>query len=121
MGASAALIPQTAMEFQAAAQKNVAALQTRAAGIHCPPTANDGPSAAYTLGTPLEAIASDPAGAAVINRDIPGLLSDPSYSLIKGMSLKAVASLSGGQITDEMLARTEADLKALSKPAPSEP
>jgi hypothetical protein len=67
----------------------------------------------FDLNTPVGEIAANPAGAAVVNKDIPGLLSDPSFSDIKGMSLKMIASLSSGQITKEMLAQTEADLKAL--------
>jgi len=68
---------------------------------------------AYTLDTPVETIAADPAGTAVLNKDIPGLLTDPSYGLIKSMTLKSIARLSGGDLTEQMLAQTEADLKAL--------
>jgi hypothetical protein len=70
----------------------------------------------YTIRTPLKTIAADPAGAEVINNDVPGLLSDSHYSIIRGMSLKAVAALSGGEITDQMLSQTETDLEALSPP-----
>jgi hypothetical protein len=68
----------------------------------------------YTLDTPLETIAADPAGSAILNKYIPGLLTDPSYEIIKSMTLKTIARLSGGELTDQMLAHTEADLKALS-------
>ena len=67
----------------------------------------------YTLDTPLETIAADPAGSAIINKYIPGLLTDPSYEMIKSMTLKTIARLSGGELTNQMLAHTEADLKAL--------
>src|SRR5665213_3506793 len=68
---------------------------------------------AYTLDTPVEIIAADPAGTAVLNKDIPGLLTDPSYGVIKSMTLKSIARLSGGDLTQQMLAQAEADLKAL--------
>ena len=68
----------------------------------------------YTLDTPLETIAADPEGTVVLNKNIPGLLTDPSYGVIKSMTLKTIARLSGGDLTDQMLAQTEADLKALS-------
>jgi hypothetical protein len=69
----------------------------------------------YTLDTPIAVIAADPGGAAVLNMDLPGLLADPSYSEFKGMSLKRLASLSGGRLDQQSLAQTEADLQALPK------
>ena len=77
------------------------------------PTAVTAVTTGYTLDTPLETIAADPAGEAVLNKHIPGLLTDPSYGIIKSMTLKSIARLSGGELTDQMLALTEADLKAL--------
>ena len=74
------------------------------------------PTSGYTLGTPIETIAADPAGAAVINKDIPGLLTDSHYDIFKSMNLKLIASLSGGQMTDQTLAQTEADLASLPTP-----
>ena len=71
----------------------------------------------YTLDTPVERIAADPAGAAVLNKDIPGLLTNPSYALFKGMNLKMLASLSSGRLDAETLAETKADLAALPKQA----
>ena len=77
-------------------------------------------NAGFTLDTPIETIAADPFGAAVINKDVPGLLTDPSYGVFQGMSLNSVASLSRGQLTKEMLTQTEADLKVLHTVASSE-
>lgn len=72
-------------------------------------------STALTLETPVERIAADPAGAAILNKDIPGLLSDSNYPMFKGMNLKTLASLSGGRLDDATLAQTKADLDALPK------
>jgi hypothetical protein len=69
----------------------------------------------YTLQTPLEIIAADPAAAAVVDKDIPGLLSDSRYPMIEGLGLKQVAALSSGELTPEMLARAEADLKLVPR------
>jgi len=71
----------------------------------------------YTLETPLELIAADPAAAAVIDKDIPGLLKDPHYAMIEGMGLRDIAALSRGELTPEMLAQTEADLKTVPRKA----
>jgi hypothetical protein len=74
-------------------------------------------TAAYTLDTSIEDIAASPRGAAVLNRDIPGLLQNASYPMFKAMSLRLVGRLSGGRLTDDMLARTQSDLAALPAPA----
>lgn len=69
----------------------------------------------YSLDTPIEIIAADPDGAAVLNKDIPGLLADSHYESFKGMNLKVLASLSGGKLDKQALTQTEADLVALRK------
>ena len=74
-------------------------------------------STALSLDTPVERIAADPGGAAVLNKDVPGLLSDPNYPMFKGMNLKTLASLSGGRLDDQTLAETKSDLAALPKQA----
>lgn len=71
----------------------------------------------YTLDTPIERIAADPEGAAVLNKDIPGLLANPNYEMFKGMSLNSLAPFSRDKLDKQTLAQTEADLAALPKPA----
>jgi hypothetical protein len=62
-------------------------------------------------------IAADPNGAAVLNKDIPGLLTNSNYTMFKSMSLKSLASMSGGRLSEVTLAQTKADLAALRTPA----
>jgi hypothetical protein len=69
----------------------------------------------FTLDTPIEVIAADPGGSAVLNKDIPGLLEDSHYSAFKGMNLKLLASMSHGELSQQMLAQTESDLMVLRK------
>jgi hypothetical protein len=64
----------------------------------------------------VAAIAAAPGGREVLNRDLPGLLGRPEYPLFKAMSLRKVASMSNGQITQEALDRIAADLAALAEP-----
>lgn len=64
--------------------------------------------------SPIEAIAATPAGKAALTKTFPDLLSHPAYEQFKGMSLRNLAPLSGGLITDEKIAAVEADLKAAS-------
>jgi hypothetical protein len=71
----------------------------------------------YTLETPLKIIAADPAAAAVVDKDVPGLLSDPHYPMIEGMGLRDIAALSGGELNPQMLAQAEADLRSVPRKA----
>ena len=75
------------------------------------------PSAAasprFTLDTPIETIAADPKGKAVLDADFPEMLGHPSYPDFKAMSLTQVQPLSQGAISDAMLAKARSDLAAL--------
>ena len=69
--------------------------------------------AKFTTDTPIETIAADPAGKAVLDKDFPGLTSHPAYDQFKGMSLKAVQPMSQGAISDEAIAKATTDLAAV--------
>lgn len=62
--------------------------------------------------SPIEAIAALPAGKVSLDKNIEGLTTHPAYDQFKAMSLRAIAPMSGGLITDEKIAAVEADLKA---------
>ncbi|WEK44051.1 MAG: hypothetical protein P0Y64_04255 [Candidatus Sphingomonas colombiensis] len=62
--------------------------------------------------TPIETIIADPAGKAVIDKDMPELQAHPAFAQIKAMSLRQVQPYAGGAITDELIAKVEADLAA---------
>ena len=69
---------------------------------------------AYGPDTTVEKLAADPAAAAVLNQDLPGLLSDASYPLFKSMTLKQLQEASGGDLSRTDLDKTVADLQALA-------
>jgi hypothetical protein len=71
------------------------------------------PGGRYGLDTPIQTIAADPEGAAVLNQDIPGLLSNASYDSFKVLSLRQIGALSGGRLTHNTLTRTQTDLRML--------
>ncbi|SDA29523.1 hypothetical protein [Sphingomonas sp. NFR15] len=71
------------------------------------------PATKFTLDTPVETIAADPAGKAVLNADIPGLLVHPMYESFKSMGLLELQGMSEGKLTDAMLAKTKTDLAAI--------
>ena len=70
-------------------------------------------TAPYGQDTPLETLAADPAAAAILNKDLPGLLSDAQYPMFKSMSLKTLQAASGGDLSKADLNKTVADLQAL--------
>jgi hypothetical protein len=71
------------------------------------------PASGYSRDTPVETIAADPAAAAILNKDLPGLLSDAQYPLFKSMSLKQLQAASGGELSREDVDKAVADLQAL--------
>ncbi len=75
--------------------------------------AEEAAAARLNLDTPLEAIYADAAGAAVMEANAPGMNKHQMYDMFKGMSLRALAPMSQGMITDEMLAKIEKDLAAI--------
>jgi hypothetical protein len=71
------------------------------------------PIHAFSLDTPLDQIAADKQGKAVLDRDLPGLMASRSYILFDDMSLSQIAVMSGGRLTKEKLTVVEADLSNL--------
>ena len=69
--------------------------------------------AKYTIETPIEKIAADPAAKAILDKDLPGLTTHEAYDSFKSMSLKDVQPMSNGAITDAALAKVSADLAAV--------
>jgi hypothetical protein len=70
-------------------------------------------AAKYTVDTPLETIVADPAGKAAIDAVMPGLTTHAMFDQFKAMSLKQLAPMSGGKITDEGLAKASEALAAV--------
>lgn len=69
----------------------------------------------YSADTPVEKLAADPAAVEVLNKDIPGLLSDSQYAMFKGMSLKQLRRASNGELSTETVDKTVSDLQALPR------
>lgn len=70
-------------------------------------------AAKFTVDTPLETIAADPAGKAALDATMPGITTHPMYEQFKSMSLKQLAPMSGGKITDEGLVKANDALAAV--------
>jgi hypothetical protein len=67
----------------------------------------------FTLDTPIETIAADPAGKAVLDTDLQNITSHPMYDQFKQMSLAQVQPMSQGALTDAAMAKVKADLAAI--------
>jgi len=87
-----------------------------AAGIFAASLAFGGAALAQTalsLDTPIEQIVANPAGKAVLDKDLPGLSTHAMYDQFKTMSLKDLQPMSQGAITDDQLKKVGEDLAAV--------
>lgn len=93
------------------------AAQTKPAPAPAPAATTVAPvattGAKFTLDTPIETIAADPAGKAVLDKNIPGMTAHPLFDSFKSMTLTALQPASQGQITDAQVAAVKADLAAI--------
>ena len=85
-----------------------------AAEIPTPAPATAPAKVALDADAPIETIAANPAGKAVLEKEMPNLLSHPAYEQIKALSLRQLQPYSGGAVTDEAIAKVDAALKALN-------
>jgi hypothetical protein len=73
---------------------------------------------AFTLDTPVNRIAADPNGKAILDRDVPGLMASKEYPLFDDMSLSQIAIMSGGKLTKVKLNLVQTDLVEMSDASP---
>lgn len=71
-------------------------------------------SAQLTLDTPISDLCDDPRGRAALDRNLPGLRKNPNYVLFAGFSLRQLAQMSGGRISQAKLESVRVDLAATS-------
>ena len=107
--------------FAAAAALSVLAAApafAQAPAAPAPAAAPAAPAAAGALNvesTPIETIVANPAGKAVLDKDLPGLTTHEAYDQFKAMTLAQVAPMSQGAITPEALKTVQADLDKIGK------
>ena len=87
-----------------------------AQSVTAPAAAPQAAPAGFTLDTPIQDIAANPAGRAVLDKDLPTLRSNPSYEQFKMLSLTELVPYSDGKLTPQLLARTQSDLARLPSP-----
>jgi hypothetical protein len=96
-----------AMAQTPAAAKTPAAAQTPAAAAPAKPSVD---------GTTVGDLMANPATMAVLQKDVPAVLSDPRIEQAKGMTLKEIEPYSEGKLDDAKLAAIQKDLDAAAKP-----
>ena len=107
-------LPAAAQDAPAGAPAGTTTTASLPASTTAAPPANTVASAPpYSRDTPVEKLASDPAAVAVLNKDLPGLLTAPEFAIFKSMSLKQLQQASGGDLSEVDVAKAEADLQAL--------
>lgn len=98
-----------------AAVPGASAQTTAAAPADAPAAAAPAPTtgAKFTLDTPIQEIVADERGKAVMDKNFPGMTALAEYEMFKALSLHQVQPYSNGKLTDEILAKAEADLAAI--------
>ena len=71
------------------------------------------PATRLNLDTPIETIVADPKGKTVLDADVPGVTTHPSYEMFKGMSLNQLQSYAADKLTPAVLAKAGTDLAAI--------
>ena len=69
---------------------------------------------AYTTAdTDIGTLLDDPAAKAIVEKYIPGLTTNPQVDMARAMTLKAVQAYAPDEVTDDRLAKIDADLAKL--------
>ena len=98
-----------------AALASAATVQAQAADPHAGHAMPAAAAAAAkpSTATPIVDLMANPASKAVVDKALPELAAHPSYEMFKAMSLKDLAPMSEGVITEEVLTKIEAELAKL--------
>ncbi len=83
-----------------------------------PPEAAVDPATVSWLDIPIASLIANPTTRAVLDRDLPGLTADENLSKFQNKSLREFQPLTGGQLTDALLSKVEADIQVAPPPPP---
>jgi hypothetical protein len=76
-------------------------------------------AAGLGIDAPIRELLASPAAVAVLNKDMPGMLSDPRLDMVKSMSLRQVSQYPEANISADKLKLLQADLAAANAPPAS--
>lgn len=69
--------------------------------------------AGFSADTPLETVVADPAAKAVLDKTLPNIAKHPAFEQFKAMSLRQLQPYASDRISEEAVAKVDAELKAL--------
>lgn len=74
------------------------------------------PAAAYsTASTDIGTLLDNPQTRAVLDKHLPSFAGNPQIAMARAMTLRQIQSFASDMLTDEVLARIDADLAAIAK------
>ena len=82
--------------------------------------AGDAPAAAAptifsSASTPIGTLLDDAAAKAVLDKNVPGLTTNPQIEMARGMTLRDIQAYAAEQLTDTVLKQIDTDLAALTR------
>ncbi len=92
--------------FFAAAALAIAAVATPALATEAPAAVAKYTTAGSTMGDLLD----NPAAKAVLEKHLPDLVSNPQMAMARALTLKQIQGYAGDAVSDEVLAKIDADL-----------
>ncbi len=91
-----------------------AALSPMSAIAQTTPAPAAAPAPAYTVAdTDIGTLLDNPATKAILDQHMPEFSANPQIDMARGMTLKAIQAYAADKITDEALAKIDADLAKL--------
>ena len=103
------MTPLADLHHAAAAQSDA----TQAAPAAAPQAAPQATQPSYSIESTVKDLLDYAPASALLEQHLPGFSTHPQLAMAKSMSLATVAKFSGGMITDELLQKVDAALKAL--------
>ena len=78
-----------------------------------PPAAAKATTAYSVEDTDIGTLLDDPAARAILDKQIPGMTTNPQIEMARSFTLRQIQQFAADQVTDEVLAKIDADFKAL--------
>ena len=73
------------------------------------------PASAYsTEDTDIGTLLDDPLARAILDKHLPGMTTDPQIEMARTFTLRQIQQFAADQVTDEILAKIDADFKVLA-------
>lgn len=100
-------------KFLIAAMLAIPAIATPVLAADPAPAAAPAASAYTTESTDIGTLLDNPATKAILAKHIPEMMESPQIEMARAMTLKQIQGFAPDKVTEEMLAKIDADLKTL--------